>query len=146
MHIPFFRKKKNWALALYCFGLKTAHGPQPTRPSRALPRAQAATWAWAGNSASRARPPGPRRWPAHLAPLNPIGRPSGRFGRSKPQHRSAHRNPSFIRPLPFSLFARRSLFSLPQCSRERPTTSERAVERALAPSPAPSPARVLRNG
>jgi len=63
-------KKRNWALALYCFGLKRPTAHSRTRPSRALTRAQAATWAWAGKVASRPRPPGPKGGPFNL------GRPS----------------------------------------------------------------------
>ena len=68
MHIQFSRKnkKQNWALALYCFGLKRPTAHSRTRPSRALTRAQATTWAWAGKVASRPRPPRPKSGPVAL--------------------------------------------------------------------------------
>ena len=85
--------------------------------------------------------------PMHLAPLNPIGRPSGRFGRSKPQRCSAPRNPSAIRPLPFlsllSLFAafHSSLSRSDETERERARrwSDHGAVAGARAPQRVSTP-------
>ena len=79
-------KIKQFSIITVNSGPEQQNGPRAT-PACALPALfpapQAATWAWAGNSATRPRPPGPRRWPNQLAPLDPIERLRGVFGRMK---------------------------------------------------------------
>ena len=63
------------------------------------------------------------------SPSDFIRRPSDRFGRTKWLIRPLSRTLEAIRPLPFSLFARRSLLSLPQRSNSAP---ERMTESKTA--------------
>ena len=150
MHIQFSRKKRNWALALYCFGLKRPTAHSRTRPSRALTRAQAATWAWAGKVASRPRPPRPKGGLVDLRRSFCIRRLRVRFGRYKNRRRAGARNPSSFQCLlslsssPLSPLSTSSLLSATATESD---DGERACSGAtIAPSPAPSPARVLPNG
>jgi len=80
MNEQFLENKKEFNFTVRQFqpiAAQTAHGPRLQASSCALPRAQAATWAWAGNSASRSIPPGPRRGSLHL------GRPRASDGRAR---------------------------------------------------------------
>ena len=83
-------KIKQFSIITVHSGPERQNGPRAT-PACALPAlspaAQATTWAWARNSATRPRPPGPRRWPNQLAPLDPIERLRGVFGRMKKRRR-----------------------------------------------------------
>ena len=72
------------------------------------------------------------------SPSDFIRRPSDRFGRTKWLIRPLSRTLEAIRPLPFSLFARRSLLSLPQRSNsapERMTESKTARARRWSSEP-----------
>ena len=126
-----------------------------TSSARLSPRAQAATWAWAGKLPRRAPPAWAARGPVHPAPLDLIRRPSDCFGRIKNDSGRGPRNPSLIRHLPFFLFAlsqRRSLLSLPcslfsAASEPSQTRASGGARRAsMAPPPAPSPACALPSG
>ena len=103
---------------------------------RALPHAQATTWAWAGISASRPIPPGLRLWPDQLRPSIQIERWSTQLGASKTPAGRASFNPSFILSSP-SLSSRRA----PEPQRSRPWRSE--GKRSTAPPWAPSLVRAL---
>ena len=77
----------------------SAAAASPRAPAH--PRAQAATWAWAGNPALRPFPPGLRRWPSHAWPLILDRRWSAQLGASKP--RPAAPPPENPRPFLFLL-------------------------------------------
>ena len=112
-------------------------------------RTQAATWAWAGKVALPRAPAWASQRSSRAPPSDRIGRPSVRFGRSKPSPRPV--------PLTLAHSLRRSL-SQPQRlgsrAKQRASVGDRAKQRAsgrwseatMAPSPPPSPARVLPNG
>ena len=141
------------------FSIITVHsGPERQNGPRAMPACalpalspvpQAATWAWARNSATRPRPTGPRRWPNQLAPLDPIERLRGVFGRMKNVDAGFH--PKTLSHFLFcSISLRRSALSLLSSVPPQQSPSERVGEtmeqRAPAPSPAPSPACAFPSG
>jgi len=127
-NFPEKRKKKKLGSCSLLFRPETAHGPQPTRPSRALPRAQAATWAWAGKAARRSRPPG-----LSLAQLRSavgshptVARPF----RSIKSNRSGRvgRNPSSFSAA-FSLSSPRSAFFPPRSSSQQVAAATESKQR-----------------
>jgi len=104
------------------------------RHARPLPRAQAATWAWAGNSLPRLG----RKQPEQRRPLDLNGRLRVVLARAKTLGRCCPETLAPISLFPFSLSTTAIDRVLAQRARSR--------EREMAPSPAPSPARVLPSG
>ena len=70
MNQKFLENKKNISLCSAISAQSSATSPAAHGLAewRALPHAQAATWAWAGNSASRPISPGLRHWPIQSWP------------------------------------------------------------------------------
>ena len=76
LHFSIFQEKEKTETGLLLFLCRPKMARRPTAHaraalSRAVPRAQAATWAWAGNSAWRALPPGLKASPLDLS--RPMG-------------------------------------------------------------------------
>ena len=115
------------------------NGTRPTAVcalSRALPRAQAATWAWAGNSAWRAHPPGLKTGPVNLRRLS---------DRTVARADRANKNPLAAAPSKtlthsFSLGLKPSLLAQKTANAGSAQLTARA-QAAPRPQPGPGPAK-----